>query len=71
MFDSLIYEILLHIKLAEITEDAPIGFHCERLISVSAFTTEVQIFFYTIYQTDKGPKKLKKIFARMRGSYCD
>jgi hypothetical protein len=71
MFDNLILEILHQIKLAEITEDAPTGLilkiffydqlfhggHCVRLVSASAFATEAQIFFYTIYQTDNGLKK--------------
>jgi hypothetical protein len=70
-FDSLTNEIPRHIKLAEITEDTPTGlimkiffydqlFHggyCVRLVSASAFSTEGQIFCYTIYQTDNGPKK--------------
>jgi hypothetical protein len=77
-FDSLINEILLHIKLAEITEDAPTGLilkiffydqlahggHCMRLVSGSAFSTEAQINFYTIYYTDKGPNKCKNYNIR-------
>jgi hypothetical protein len=31
-----------------------------RLVSASTFSTEAQIFFYTIYLTDNGSKKLKK-----------
>jgi hypothetical protein len=70
-FDSSIKDVPLHIKLAEITEDAPIvlifkiffydqlfhGGRCVRLISASAFSTEAQIFFYTINQRDNGKKK--------------
>jgi hypothetical protein len=73
-FDSLIKEILLHIKLAEITKNTSTGLilkiffydqlfyrgHCVRLVSVSAFSTEAQICLYIIYQTDKDPTNEKK-----------
>jgi hypothetical protein len=33
-----------------------------RLVSTSAFSTEAQIFIYTIYQTDNGKTKKKYIY---------
>jgi hypothetical protein len=67
--------------LAKITKDASTGLilkiffminsgHCVRLISASAFSTEAQIFFYTIYQTDNGPKKNLNFCIRIRLSAC-
>jgi hypothetical protein len=83
-FDSPINEISLHIKPAEITEDSPTGLilkiffydqifhggHCVRLVSASAFSTEAQIFFYTMYQIDNGPNVDKNFCIRIHLSPC-
>jgi hypothetical protein len=82
-FDSLIKEILLHITLANITEDASTGLifkiffyyqlfhggHCVCLVSASAFSTEAQIFFTQSARQIKVRKN--EINNNIDGSYVD